>query len=328
MKIYYLILLFLRKIYSLIFLDTSYKKNDYTSPDDGVIYDADIASEKIFDLLSSNNPCMIARLGQFETNILLNYLGIHSNNRSILNFIKYKSAPWWWNTNNFKYFQKNAGFFPLETNLIEKYCELTLTDLGLTDVLGIWPSSNYENIFNNNLQKITRIRGLFIAPFFSNKPWTKALEEKKVLVIHPFQKTIEQQYQKKELLFKNNLLPNFELKTIKAITSFLDEKTEFKTWFEALDSMKQQMNNIDYDVALIGCGAYGFSLAAHAKQMGKKAVQLGGALQILFGIIGSRFENPIVGDGIYLKLFNEHWVRPLDEEKPKNHHLIENSAYW
>ena len=139
---------------------------------------------------------------------------------------------------------------------------------------------------------------------------------------------IAKQYKKRKLLFKNNLLPDFDLKTIKAVTSFLDEKTEFKTWFDALDSMKKQMDQIDYDIALIGCGAYGFNLAAHAKKSGKKSVHLGGALQILFGIIGSRFENPIVGDGIYLKLFNEHWVRPSNEERPKSHNSLESGAYW
>jgi hypothetical protein len=32
---------------------------------------------------------------------------------------------------------------------------------------------------------------------------------------------------------------------------------------------------------------------------------------------------------MYLKLFNEHWVRPLNEERPKQAHLIENNvSYW
>ena len=149
-----------------------------------------------------------------------------------------------------------------------------------------------------------------------------------MLVIHPFQKSIEQQYQKRELLFKNNLLPKFELKTIKAVQTLANEKCEFKTWFEALDSMKQQMDNIDYDVALIGCGAYGLHLAAHAKRMGKKAIHLGGALQIFFGIIGKRYENPKHANGFYLSLFNEHWTRPINEERPADAYLVENSTYW
>lgn len=48
--------------------------------------------------------------------------------------------------------------------------------------------------------------------------------------------------------------------------------------------MKDEIDKQDYDIALIGCGAYGFPLAAHIKRSGKKAIHLGGALQLLFGI--------------------------------------------
>ena len=92
--------------------------------------------------------------------------------------------------------------------------------------------------------------------------------------------------------------------------------------------MKKQMNETDYDIALIGCGAYGFNLAAHAKRMGKKGFHLGGVLQVLFGIIGKRWENPKQGNGVYLKLLNNHWVRPMDSEKPKQSFLVENNTYW
>ena len=43
----------------------------------------------------------------------------------------------------------------------------------------------------------------------------------------------------------------------------------------------------DFDVALIGCGAYGFPLAAKLKTAGKQAIHLGGVLQALFGIKGA-----------------------------------------
>jgi len=29
-----------------------------------------------------------------------------------------------------------------------------------------------------------------------------------------------------------------------------------------------------------------------------------------------------------LKLFNEHWIRPMNEERPENSNLIENGCYW
>jgi hypothetical protein len=93
--------------------------------------------------------------------------------------------------------------------------------------------------------------------------------------------------------------------------------------------MKSEINKQDYDVCLIGCGAYGFPLAAHVKRMGKKAIHMGGSLQLLFGIKGKRWENsnynPIYN---YSKLMNEHWVYPGEEEKPQNAASVEGGCYW
>lgn len=88
--------------------------------------------------------------------------------------------------------------------------------------------------------------------------------------------------------------------------------------------MKAQMDAIDYEVAIIGCGAYGFHLAAHAKRTGHKAVHLGGATQILFGIKGKRWdEMPAVN-----KLFNKYWVYPPQTDRPKNYDKVEGGCYW
>tara|TARA_Y100000590_G_C15722019_1_gene1013829 strand:+ start:165 stop:1124 length:960 start_codon:yes stop_codon:yes gene_type:complete len=319
MEIYYLILKILKKFY-LFFFPLKHKAFVMNSNE------ADLASDKIYNLLTSNKPCMIARFGATESNILYNYTGINVNHRSILDFIRNKCPPWWWNKKTLRNFKVWSGFFPIETSFVERYCKLVFSDLPEVDILGSWRSDK-EKLYNE-LKKTQKVEFEYLEPFFSNKPWTKALENKKVLVIHPFQKSIEKQYKKRKLIFKNNLLPKFELKTIKAVQTVANEKSEFKTWFEALDFMKQQMNKIDYDIALIGCGAYGFNLAAHAKRMGKKGFHLAGVLQILFGIIGKRWENPKQANGIYLKLFNEHWIRPMNEEKPKYSSLVENNTYW
>ena len=75
-----------------------------------------------------------------------------------------------------------------------------------------------------------------------------------------------------------------------------------------------------FDIAIIGCGAYGMPLAAYCKQIGKKAVHLGGATQLLFGIKGKRWDN--------YSLYNDYWVRPLESETPRNAGKIESGCYW
>ena len=111
---------------------------------------------------------------------------------------------------------------------------------------------------------------------------------------------------------------------IKAVQSLAGEKNPFENWFQALEFMKDQILKKDFDIALIGCGAYGFPLAAHVKKIGKQAIHMGGSLQILFGIKGKRWDNhPVIS-----KFYNEHWVRPRAEDKPKKSHLVEDDCYW
>ena len=98
----------------------------------------------------------------------------------------------------------------------------------------------------------------------------------------------------------------------------------------------QHQDKRDYDIALIGCGAYGFPLAAHVKRTGKKAVHLGGALQLLFGIKGKRWINPYYGkvflpflkENYYNNLMNEFWVYPSESERPSNAANVEGACYW
>ena len=99
--------------------------------------------------------------------------------------------------------------------------------------------------------------------------------------------------------------------------------------------MKKEIDSKEYDICLIGCGAYGFPLAAHIKRKGKKAVHLGGALQLLFGIKGKRWENPNYGVkewgipyGSYSTLINQYWISPNQNEKPTNANQVENGCYW
>jgi len=163
-----------------------------------------------------------------------------------------------------------------------------------------------------------------------------ALQNKKVLVIHPFNESIECQYKKRNKLFKNQkTLPDFELITYKSIQSIAGNETTYKNWFDALKSMENEIEKINFDICILGCGAYGLPLAAFIKRLGKKSIHLGGGVQLLFGIKGSRWENnykwkylPETINTNYTMLYNDYWTRPLLNETPKNAFKMENGAYW
>jgi len=282
------------------------------------------ANDLIYERLVSDEPCMVARFGSTEMLCLVNYLGVKGQNNKLGDYVKGNSLPWWWEPRMMAQMQKWSGFFPATEEKILEFCLLMMDDVKEVDILGSWLKE--EAYFADALTNVKRVVLEDIEPFFAPNPWTRALKGKKVLVIHPFADTIEQQYQKRDLLFENELLPEFELKTIKAVQTSAGEKSEFADWFEALNHMKRQIDAIDFDICIIGCGAYGFPLAAHVKRMGKKSVHLAGVTQLLFGIKGKRWENFIVYP--YANLFNDHWVRPGQAEKPKNAQVVEGACYW
>ncbi len=316
----------LRKIYGYIFNSQKKAKAE-------CIQDADKASQIIYDTLIADKPCMIGRFGANELNALINYQGVANKNRSILKYVRGEQYGWWWNDGIIKLLHEAAGFFPPTIVKIEQFSELLLHDIPELDILGSWITS--EKKFKTELKNSEKVHIRLLEPFWSINPWTRALEGKKILIVNPFVEEIKFQYDRKEKLFTRQILPDFELITYRPVLSLAKNSTSFKDWFEALDFMKLEIDKIDFDIALIGCGAYGFHLGAHVKRTGKKAVHLGGVLQLLFGIKGNRWEDPNYGVkewgipyGSYTNLMNENWIRPGIDNKPKNAKLVEGACYW
>lgn len=296
----------------------------------------DKASEMIYNLLSDDKPCMIARFGSTEMSAIINYLGVNSQQHSVWRFIQGKQPEWWWNKNIMIQMQQWSGFFPPTPENMQRFGEMMIEDAKEVDLLGSWIK---DEIYIHDYISTSRIVHLrLLEPFWTNQvPWTKTLEGKKILVVHPFAHLILKQYtEKRTLLFNNpNILPLFDLQVIQAVQSLGGENNGFHDWFEALQWMKNEIDKVDYDICLIGCGAYGFPLATHVKRKGKKAIHLGGALQLLFGIRGKRWENPNYGVkewkipyGSYSTLINQYWVNPGKFEKPQNANQVEGACYW
>lgn len=308
----------LRKIYGKLFATKS-------STYDRGITDPDKASELIYNLLTSGKPCMIARYGAFELTSVINYLGVKNAQHSCLKYITGNELQWWWNKRLMGFMQSNAGFFPSTEENLMKFGDMMVEDSKQLDILGSWlPEEEIlKKYFNLSYQRIFL---KYLEPYWNNLSWTRYLEGKRVVVVHPFAESIKNQYDNyRDKIFENPMvLPNFtSLRVVKAVQS-LGGNSEFKDWFEALEYMKDKVDQEDYDVCLIGCGAYGFPLAAHVKRMGKQAIHLGGALQLLFGIRGNRWDNM----DEYKPLINEYWTRPKGDEIPQAKDKVENGCYW
>lgn len=295
---------------------------------ENVQFEGQEASDLILKRLNDDRPLMVSRLGAVELSCIINYYYI--NNGILKNIINVlKGYPYFLTFNHSvkEAMKNNAGFFPPTERGLRHFSTLALQDVYQIDILASW--MNHEKFiykfFNKNCIRIFLDD---LDPFRHENPWSQGLEGKKVLVIHPFVESIRSQYKKREYLFKDKrVLPEFDLITLKAVQTIGGQGDyHYSDWFEALNSMIEKIKKIDFDVALIGAGAYGMPLAAAIKRMNKKSIHVGGSLQCLFGIKGSRWEDPVYDYNN--KYYNDYWVRPLEKEKPKTADKVENACYW
>ena len=271
-------------------------------------------NEVIRTSLESPDPTMVARYGLYELKVVA---GVLLNKPHLVE-------------NTFFNLCNNAGFFPPNLSLLDRFVDVYISATKQIDCFAVW---NYrhglwgeeQHVFGVS-QENTKLIDIDALNFFKHDiPWTYGLKNKKILVIHPFTKTINLQYynKRKELFSNPRTLPEFAgLESVTAVQSAAGAGTRFANWFDALESMKDEVSYIDFDIALIGAGAYGLPLAAHVKNMGKKAIHMGGVSQVLFGIKGKRWQSN------YGYLFNSAWVHPDESETPQDAERVDGGCYW
>lgn len=143
------------------------------------------------------------------------------------------------------------------------------------------------------------------------QPWTGSLSGKKVLVVHPFAKTIEAQFlRKNQISGVKDVLPDFELAVMRPPISVQPGLGDFDSWPFQFRQLVSATLERDFDVALIGAGGYGAPLAHAVKSSGKTAIHTAGATQLMFGICGKRWDT----DSEMAKIMDSTWIRPFEED--------------
>jgi len=304
------------------------------------IYERQAANDLVYNAISKGEPLMLTRYGSIEISVTNSYRMRMSQGNilgKVWRYIVDKTDLPWYDDKFFVPISRNAGVFNPTPEILDRFAQLYLEDSKIIDIL---MSVNYKEKFMPLPPTCKFIHFESIYPYFVERPWTRILKRKKVLVVHPYAETIQKQYAIRDKLYDNpDILPEFELITLKAVQSSAYEKVPFKDWFEALKYMEDEIDKIDFDICLLGCGAYGLPLAAHIKRLGKQALHIGGGVQLLFGIKGKRWEDeyvripwgyntPFSLNHDYYKFFNEYWIRPNADDIPKNANAIENGCYW
>lgn len=221
---------------------------------------------------------------------------------------------------------RNAGVYPFEPAIFSRFCKTFLETLTHLDALAVYFNWEENAVRRRFAPKATLMAPRALEPFYHDQPWSRHLVGKRVLVVSPFAESIKAQYQRRREVWptKPELLPDFELQTLRVPLFACLNAAEYPDWFVALDAMREQMASIPFDVAVVGAGAWSIPLVVHAKSLGAWAIHLGGATQILFGVKGRAWEN----HKQISAFFNEAWTRPSARETPQGIHKIENGRYW
>lgn len=259
----------------------------------------------IIDAIKNKKPLAVGKLGADESNNLFSLI----NNGPVSDRLTIFS-----------------GIFPLDGATISYFKKEYLETISNLDILLSWAEQWGEaqilSYIGYNNYKTKDWNG--IEPFFMEDNWTNYLNNKKVLVITSHSNTFEYQYPNINKIWNKKLFKdNFELYILKAPLQPQFEQYH-NSWVETLEWLKANMLKIDFDVLIVGAGAYGLPLVVEAKKLGKVGIHLGGSIQILFGIKGKRWDQWQEFQDIY----NEYWIRPLQEDTPNENKIIEGGCYW
>ena len=226
----------------------------------------------------------------------------------------------------------NAGVYPFTEESFSKFYDVYLNAMSKLNIAAEWISSNQGGFVESFLldqycPDSTRVPLRSLEPFYHEEPWSQSLQDKKVLVISPFQDSIEKQYKKRKKVWGDqNILPDFDLLTMKIPFSAGVSEPEYSSWYEALCVFREQIENVKPDFVMVGAGAWSLPLVAYCFDLGIDSIHTGGGTQIIFGIKGGRWDK----HDVISTFFNDNWCRPMKKEIPDrlNNMTIDKGHYW
>lgn len=218
----------------------------------------------------------------------------------------------------------NAGVFPDNVLAFNQFARTMSETLSHVDALAVWYNPGEAKVVRA-LAPQTTLTGLTcLEPHLWQDPWFRHLRGKRVLVVTPFVDSVRHQVDHLPAVWtkKPEMAVPFELVTLRTPFAAAISPSPYQNWQSGLDDLRRQMDGLQFDVAIIGAGAWSLPLAVHAKALGRVGIHLGGATQILFGVRGKRWDtNPK-----HAPFITDAWIRPT--ERPALLSNIEDGCYW
>jgi len=253
----------------------------------------------ISQLILSGTPFSVARVGFIEIAALLN------------------PVPHW-----IRHLDTDAGIY----NVNQKWFDLYSNCIRNCDAFAVITGALERE--QSVIHHPHKLDFLALEPFYRLQdgvaPWSHALLGKKVLVIHPFVDSFQKQ--KNFKMFGDHRHVFLEGQEFVFYKSFQTSAGNHlhTSWEETFSIMCQDVQKLDFDIALLGCGGYGLPLVNFIKGLGKSAIYVGGGLQLLFGVMGRRWET----SDFWKKHDTSHFIKPSGDEIIQNCQIVEGGCYW
>jgi hypothetical protein len=286
------------------------------------ILDASEGNRNMLDAISKGTPITAGKIGAGELEAILKYEASGKDGEEFFRSISDRG-------HELNLLYVNCGVFPRDAATVASWADTYLRALGGIDLLGVWFNRGEDQIAVTYASQAAFARVRALEPFYHEIPWTQALRGKRVLVVTPFAETVALQrrrYGGGDLFpGKPEILPDFDVVVVRSPFSPALATPTHSDWHAALADLEERIGALDFDVCLVGAGAYSLPLCAFVgSELRRGAVHLGGATQLLFGIRGKRWDrHPELQP-----FFNENWTRPLPSERPRGTWRIEGGAYW
>ena len=257
--------------------------------------------DNLIELLNLKQPCSIIRLGNVEaTQLLKNGDEVHDQ------------------------IYTNAGFFG-DLKELRKWKALTLKaiknadgNLKVVTCESFYVCDDVMTKFKLWLPTLPYVEDL---DFWLNL--INSLNTNKLGFVTYFKKDIERQLPKMSWIQQRISINKTtrEFRIIKSENTIRGNEPDHKKWEDVLEELFENCMKEDRDIYFVSCGCYGVPLCDKLKSAGKKAIYIGGLLQLIFGIMGKRWiTRPVITRHI-----NAHWIYP--SEKPMNGDKVEGWCY-
>jgi len=233
---------------------------------------------------------------------------------------------------------KQEGVFPESCDFYLEFNRFYMQHVKNLDCVGVfyWPASmemeliRYYGLKNKLIHFVLQEPDRSI-PSNDNNCYLPFFRNKKLLIICPFAGVLKERATQEtfERVWSKSGKKWFYPKQVDAVEfpyGFAQEThRKYSTVMDLFDFIMGKINQKDFDVALIGAGGLSIPVASTIKNMGKVAIDLGGHLQFIFGVIGKRWRDSEEGKRNY---YNDWWIDMPEKYKPKETDVCDNGAYW